>query len=125
MVVVAAVAVMVAVLLLDVSIVSGSSNLAAAAYQSNPVQISVGDTVRRTNDYSQPRTVTVTSGVNGQPDGRFGSSIMAPDATAVIFRIQLLLKYYLVLVLFGNCPLFFLLLILLLFSFFVFRRLHD
>ncbi|HEV3433033.1 MAG TPA: hypothetical protein VG098_03480 [Nitrososphaera sp.] len=31
-------------------------------------------TVARTNDDSQPHAVT--SGVNGQPDGRFDSSIM-------------------------------------------------
>jgi plastocyanin len=59
-----------AVLLLNVSIVSGSSSLTDAAYQGNPVQICVGDTVTRTNDDSQLHTVT--SGVNGQPDGRFG-----------------------------------------------------
>jgi hypothetical protein len=38
------------------------------------------------NDDSQPHTVT--SGVNGQPDGRFDFSIMAPAATAVIFKIN-------------------------------------
>lgn len=64
---------MVVVQLLDVSIVPGSSNLTTdAAYQPNLVQISVGDTVTWTNDDSQPHTVT--SGVNGQPDGRFNSS---------------------------------------------------
>lgn len=67
MVVVAAVVAMVVVLLLEVSIASGSSNLTDAAYQPNSVQISVGDTVTWTNDNSQPHTVT--SGVNGQPDG--------------------------------------------------------
>ncbi len=59
-----------AVLLLNVSIVSGSSSLTDAAYQRNLVQVSVGDTVTRTNDGSQLHTVK--SGVNGQPDGRFG-----------------------------------------------------
>ncbi len=68
-------------------------------------------------------THTIASGVNGQPDGTFDSSITAPSVTTVIFKIPLLLKYYLVLVLFGNCPsLVFLLLILLLFFFFVFCR---
>ncbi len=57
-----------AVLLLNVSIVSGSSSLTDAAYQRNLVQVSVGDTVTRTNDDSQLHTVT--SGVNGQPGGR-------------------------------------------------------
>lgn len=71
-------------LLLDISIVSGSSSLTYAASQPNPVQISVGDKVTWRNDDSQPHTVT--SGVNGQPDGRFDSSIMGPAATAVIFK---------------------------------------
>jgi plastocyanin len=74
----------VVVLLLDVSIVAGSSSLTDGAYQPNPVQISIRRyTVTWTNDDSQLHTVT--SGVNGQPDGRFDSSIMAPAATAVIF----------------------------------------
>ena len=78
--VVVAVAVM-AVLLLNVSIVSGSSSLTDAAYQRNPVQVSVVGryTVTWTNDDSQLHTVT--SGVSGQPDGRFDSSIMAPAGT--------------------------------------------
>jgi plastocyanin len=63
---------MVVVLLLDVSIVSGSSSLTDTAYRPDPVQISVGDTVPWTNDDSQPHTVT--SGVDGQLDGRFDSS---------------------------------------------------
>jgi plastocyanin len=62
---------MVVVLLLDVSIVSGYSSLTDAAYRLRPVQISVEDTVTWRNDDSQPHTVT--SGVNGQPDGRFDS----------------------------------------------------
>ena len=56
--------------LLNVSILSGSSSLIDAVYQRNPVQVSVGDTVTWTKDVSQLQTVT--SGVNGQPDGRFG-----------------------------------------------------
>jgi aldose sugar dehydrogenase len=62
-----------------VSIVSGSSSLTDTAYQPNPVEVSVGDTVTWTNDDTQPHTVT--SGQNGQPDGRFDSSIMAPQQT--------------------------------------------
>ncbi len=56
-----------------VSIVLGaSSGLSNNAFQPNSVQVQVGDTVTWTNDDSQPHTVT--SGVNGQPDGRFNSS---------------------------------------------------
>jgi glucose/arabinose dehydrogenase/plastocyanin len=62
-----------------VSIVPDSSTLTDTAYQPNPVQVSVGDTVRWTNDDSQPHTVT--SGQNATPDGMFDSSIMAPGAT--------------------------------------------
>ena len=63
----------------DVSIVSGSSSLTDDAYQPNPAQVKVGDTVTWTNDDRQPHTVT--SGQNVQPDGLFDSSIMAPQQT--------------------------------------------
>jgi aldose sugar dehydrogenase len=63
----------------SVSIVQGSSTLTDTAYQPNPVQISVGDTVTWTNDDIQPHTVT--SSQNVQPDGRFESSMMAPQQT--------------------------------------------
>jgi plastocyanin len=56
----------------SVSIVSGASSLTDTAFQPNPVQVSVGSTVTWTNDDSQPHTVT--SGSNGQPDGKFDSS---------------------------------------------------
>jgi plastocyanin len=64
-----------------VSIVPGSSSLTNDAYEPNPVQVSVGDTVTWTNDDST--THTVTSGQSGQPDGKFDSSpnfnpLMAP-----------------------------------------------
>jgi plastocyanin len=62
----------------DVSIVSGSSSLTDEAYELNPVQIRVGDTITWTNDDSQPHTVT--SGENAAPDGRFDSSIIVPAA---------------------------------------------
>src|ERR671922_811339 len=67
-----------------VSIVPGSSSLTDTAYQPNPAQASVGDTVTWTNDDTQPHTVT--SGQNGQPDGKFDSSpnfnpLMAPGQT--------------------------------------------
>jgi plastocyanin len=68
----------------SVSIVPGASSLTDTAFQPNPVQVSVGDTVTWTNDDTQPHTVT--SGQNGQPDGKFDSSpnfnpLMAPGAT--------------------------------------------
>src|SRR5215208_7040241 len=56
----------------SVSIVSGSSSLTDTAYQPNPIQVSVGNTVTWTNDDSQPHTVT--SGSNVQPDNKFNSS---------------------------------------------------
>ena len=67
-----------------VSIVPGSSSLTDTAFQPNPVQVSVGDTITWTNDDTQPHTVT--SGQNGQPDGRFDSSpnfnpLMVPGQT--------------------------------------------
>ena len=69
----------------SVSIVSGSSSLSDTAYQPNPIQVSVGNTVTWTNDDSQPHTVT--SGGNGQPDNKFNSSpnfnpLMAPGQTS-------------------------------------------
>jgi plastocyanin len=68
----------------EVSITSGSSSKTTDAYDTNPIQISVGDTVTWTNDDSTPHTVT--SGSNGQPDGMFDSSpnlnpLMAPGDT--------------------------------------------
>jgi plastocyanin len=56
----------------SVSVVSGSSSLTDTAYQPNPIQVSVGNTVTWTNNDSQPHTVT--SGSNGQPDNKFNSS---------------------------------------------------
>ncbi len=63
----------------SVSIVPGASTLTTDAYQPNPVQVSVGNTVTWTNNDAQPHTAT--SGQNATPDGRFDSSIMAPAAT--------------------------------------------
>jgi plastocyanin len=62
-----------------VSTVPGSTTLTTDAYQPNPTQVSVGATVTWTNDDSTAHTVT--SGENGQPDGRFDSGVMAPAAT--------------------------------------------
>jgi len=63
----------------SVSIVPGSTSLTDTAYQPNPVQVSVGDTVTWINDDSQ--THTVTSGRNQEPDGEFDSTIMDPGQT--------------------------------------------
>ena len=49
-----------------VSIPFGSSTLTTEAYQPNPVQISVGETVRWVNDDSLPHTVT--AGENATPN---------------------------------------------------------
>jgi glucose/arabinose dehydrogenase/plastocyanin/uncharacterized protein YjiK len=58
----------------SVSIVPDSTSLTDTAYQPNPAQINVGDTITWTNDDSQPHTVT--SGQNGEPDEQFDSAIM-------------------------------------------------
>ena len=42
----------------DISIVSDASRLTNTAYQPNPINIRVGDTVEWTNDDSDPHTVT-------------------------------------------------------------------
>jgi plastocyanin len=57
---------------IEASIKSGSSSLTTDAYEPNPIEAAVGDTVIWTNDDSTPHTVT--SGAGGQPDGNFDSS---------------------------------------------------
>ncbi len=69
---------------IEVSITPGSSSKTTDAYDPNPVEASVGDTVRWTNDDTTPHTVT--SGTNAQPDGKFDSSpnlnpLMVPQQT--------------------------------------------
>ncbi|HEU4605620.1 MAG TPA: plastocyanin/azurin family copper-binding protein [Nitrososphaera sp.] len=61
---------------------AGSSSLTDNAYDPNPINANVGDTVTWTNRDSTPHTVT--SGTDGQPDGNFDSSpnfnpLMAPQ----------------------------------------------
>jgi plastocyanin len=65
-------------------VLGASSSLTNNAFQPNPVQVSIGATLTMTIDDSQPHTVT--SGANGQPDGRFNSSpnfnrLLAPGQT--------------------------------------------
>ena len=65
-------------------ITQGSSAKTTDAYSPNPIDARVGDTITWTNRDSTPHTVT--SGVNGQPDGSFDSSpnfnpLMAPGQT--------------------------------------------
>jgi Ca2+-binding RTX toxin-like protein len=56
----------------DADITIGASSKTTDAFALNPIEIEVGETVRWTNRDSQPHTVT--SGSNGQPDGKFDSS---------------------------------------------------
>jgi plastocyanin len=70
----------------DVSIVPGSATLSEGGYDPDPVEISVGDTVRWTNDDSTPHTIT--SGGPDDPDAgqEFDSSpnlnpLLAPGDT--------------------------------------------
>jgi plastocyanin len=65
-------------------VTQASSSKTTNAYSPNPINAAVGDTVTWINRDSTPHTVT--SGQNGQPDGRFDSSpnfnpLMAPAAT--------------------------------------------
>jgi plastocyanin len=55
-----------------VSIIQGSSTLTDNAFQPNPIQVSIGDTVTWINDDLQPHTVT--SGSAGISDNKFNSS---------------------------------------------------
>ena len=69
---------------LAADITQGSSGKTLDAYSPNPINAHVGDNVTWTNRDSTPHTVT--SGVNGRPDGTFDSSpnlnpLIAPVAT--------------------------------------------
>jgi plastocyanin len=57
-----------------VSIVPGSSSLTETAFGENPLQVKVGAKVAWVNEDSESHAVT--SGRNGQPDGKFDSGIM-------------------------------------------------
>jgi len=68
--------------ILDVSIVHGSSNLTDTAFQPNPVNIKVGDTVRWTNDHSVIHTITEGNPATGNlPEERFESDLMNTGQT--------------------------------------------
>lgn len=62
------------------SIVSGASALADNAFNPNPLEINIGDTVTWTNNDSALHTVTSGNAISG-PDGTFNSSFLAPHAT--------------------------------------------
>jgi plastocyanin len=64
---------------ISISIVRGSSELTDDAYQPNPIEVSIDDTVTWTNDDIAQHTVT--SGESGEPDGEFDSGIMSTGAT--------------------------------------------
>jgi plastocyanin len=57
---------------ISVSIVQGATGQGGQAFSPNAVQAKVGDTVIWTNDDTTPHTVT--SGSEGQPNGKFDSS---------------------------------------------------
>jgi plastocyanin len=69
---------------ISADITQGSSSKTIDAFSPNPINLHVGDNVTWTNRDSTPHTVT--SGVNGRPDGRFDSSpnfnpLLAPGQT--------------------------------------------
>jgi plastocyanin len=64
---------------ISVSIVRGSSELTDDAYQPNPIEVSVDDTITWTNDDIVQHTVT--SGESGEPNGEFDSGLMSPGTT--------------------------------------------
>lgn len=67
---------------LDVSIVNGSSNLTDTAFQPNPVNIKVGETVRWTNDDNVIHTITEGTPATGNlPGERFESDLMNTGQT--------------------------------------------
>lgn len=63
----------------SVLIASSSLSLTDDAYALYLVQVSIGETVTRTNDDAQPHTATSGTEPPPSPDGRFDSGILAPD----------------------------------------------
>lgn len=69
-------------MILDVSIVYASSNLTDTAFQPNPVNIKVGDTIRWTNDDNVIHTVKEGNPATGEiPEGGFDSDLMSTGQT--------------------------------------------
>jgi plastocyanin len=67
---------------IDVSIVSGASTLTDIAFQPNPVNVKVRDTVRWTNNDNTIHTVIQGSpSTGGDVPGGFASDIIGPGAT--------------------------------------------
>lgn len=68
--------------IIDVSIVAGASTLTDTAFQPNPVNVKVGDTVRWTNDDNTIHTVIEGNpSTGGDVEGGFASDIMGPGVT--------------------------------------------
>lgn len=66
----------------SVSIVSGASTLTDTAFQPNPVNIKVGDTVTWTNDDNTIHTVIEGNPSTGEDvEGGFASDILGPGVT--------------------------------------------
>ena len=66
----------------SVSIVPGASTLTDTAFQPNPVNIKIGDTVRWTNDDNTIHTVIEWNPSTGEDvEGGFASDILGPGVT--------------------------------------------
>lgn len=68
--------------IVEVSIVSGASTLTDTAFDPNPVNVKVGDTVKWTNNDNVPHTVIEGSpSTTGEAEGGFASDIFSPGMT--------------------------------------------
>jgi plastocyanin len=76
----------------DISIVSDASRLTNTAYQPNPIDIRIGDTVEWTNDDSTPHTVTEKnrsiSSSDGSDDDKPGSGIFEKMIDEIVTNIE-------------------------------------
>ena len=67
---------------ISVSIVPGASTLTDTAFQPNPVNVKVGDTVRWTNNDNTIHTVIEGNpATGGEVEGGFASEILGPGVT--------------------------------------------